>query len=506
VGLQAQTQAFTATGNLDLDEDGWVRSLPATGEAAFDAVETAVFSDVQGHFPAGQYTVLYDGTGTLTYHGDVAEADVSVTGRHVLTVTAPGDAGIRLRITATDPQGTGNYLRNIRVILPGFEDNYAEQIFYPRFLTKLQPFKVLRFMDWMRTNRSMQGEWSQRPRVEDARYSTPAGVPLEVMVALSNRLHADAWFSMPHMATDEYVTEFATMVRTMLAADRNVYVEYSNEVWNGQFAQAGWVEDQALVEWPPPTPPPPDPVIDAARRRMNWFGKRTAEICDLWKSAWGEQSERVICVMSAQATNTQTAFLALDCPLWEEAPCVDHQIGALAIAPYFGGHIGRPEHEETVVTWTEAADGGLEQLFSELSAGGLLTGAVGLLTLPQVYTNTAGYVALAATYDLPLVAYEGGQHVTEVITPVNPETPALTQLFTTANRDARMGDLYREYLNQWKALGGTLFLHHTNTRRYDETGSYGALEYADQVTTPKYTVLLRFILRNPCWWDGCAGP
>jgi hypothetical protein len=501
-GFNEQSLPFTVTVDVEEDEHGWVRFLPAAGEAAFDAVETTMFRNVQGHFPAGQYTVLYDGTGTLTYLGDVAGVDVSVAGHHVFTVTMPSNDGIRLRITATDPEGRGDYVRNIRVIMPGFEDSYGTQVFHPLFVQKLQPFKVLRFMDWMRTNDSGQGTWSQRPRVDDARYSTLAGVPLEVMVDLSNRLHTDVWFSMPHMATDEYVMEFATLVRMTLASGRRVYVEYSNEVWNGIFDQADWVTLQAEAEWPPPPNPPQS---DAAMRRMNWYGKRTAEICDIWKSVWAEQDERVICVMSAQATRSETAEWALACELWTEGtPCEHHQIDALAIAPYFGGHIGRQQHENTVVGWTQASDGGLDQLFTELSAGGLLTGTQ-TDTLPQVYTRIADYVQLAANHNLPLIAYEGGQHVTEVITPADPETPALTQLFTTANRDERMGELYTEYFDQWKALGGRLFVHHINTRRYNQSGSYGALEYADQVTTPKYTALIQFIVDNPCWWPHCAG-
>jgi hypothetical protein len=171
-GFNEQSLPFTVTVDVEEDEHGWVRFLPAAGEAAFDAVETTMFRNVQGHFPAGQYTVLYDGTGTLTYLGDVAGVDVSVAGHHVFTVTMPSNDGIRLRITATDPEGRGDYVRNIRVIMPGFEDSYGTQVFHPLFVQKLQPFKVLRFMDWMRTNDSGQGTWSQRPRVDDARYST----------------------------------------------------------------------------------------------------------------------------------------------------------------------------------------------------------------------------------------------------------------------------------------------------------------------------------------------
>ena len=485
----------TVTGTLDLDAHGWVRSLSAGSAPPFTAVRTHLFTGYSGHYPAGQYVVLYEGEGTLRYGGDAQlHAGASIQGRQVLTVT-PATAGIIITMTATDPNGTGNYLRNIRVIMPDFAESYVTQIFHPLFLEKLQPFKVLRFMDWMQTNHSTQSEWVDRPQVDDARYSTTDGVPLEIMIALSNRLHAAPWFPMPHMATDEYVTNFATLVRDTLSADLSVYVDYSNEVWNGMFSQRQWVEQRADAVWPGDLP--------LNRKRNEWVGRRTAEICDIWKGVWGAQSERVICVLDAQATNATTATQALTCLLWTEGrPCVAHGIDALAIAPYFGGHAGEAVHANTVVSWTQTSDGGLATLFTELATGAVLTTNGG--ALPQVYAHIAHYVQVAATHNLPLITYEGGQHLVGM-EEAQQMNPALTQLFTTANRDARMGELYTQYLTQWQALGGQLFMHHTNTRRYTQSGSFGALEYADQATSPKYTALTQFIQQHPCWWPDCIG-
>lgn len=134
-------QIVTNTGPIDLDAHGWVRSLPAGNNPEFNAVATSVLRELDGHYPAGQYIVLYEGEGTLTYGGDAAfDASASIAGRDVLTVT-PANAGIVLRITATDPNGTGNYLRNIRVIMPGFEETYATQLFHPLFLENSSPSK-----------------------------------------------------------------------------------------------------------------------------------------------------------------------------------------------------------------------------------------------------------------------------------------------------------------------------------------------------------------------------
>ncbi len=59
------------------------------------------------------------------------------------------------------------------------------------------------------------------------------GMPVEVMVKLANKLNVDPWFCLPHLCTDDYVTQFATYVRDHLNSNLVAYYELSNEVWNG---------------------------------------------------------------------------------------------------------------------------------------------------------------------------------------------------------------------------------------------------------------------------------
>jgi hypothetical protein len=55
-------------------------------------------------------------------------------------------------------------------------------------------------MDWMATNHSQQQDWVNRPKLSDYTYAD-IGVPVEIMVALCNKLKLHPWFCMPHMAT-----------------------------------------------------------------------------------------------------------------------------------------------------------------------------------------------------------------------------------------------------------------------------------------------------------------
>ena len=61
------------------------------------------------------------------------------------------------------------------------------------------------------------------------------------MIQLCNMLKIDPWFCIPHRATDDYIAQFARLVREKLDPSLKVYLEYSNELWNWGFHQAGWM-------------------------------------------------------------------------------------------------------------------------------------------------------------------------------------------------------------------------------------------------------------------------
>ena len=58
--------------------------------------------------------------------------------------------------------------------------------------------------------------WADRPQPGDAVYTSDRGVPVERMIDLANVLQADPWFCIPHLAEDDYVRQFATLVKARL--------------------------------------------------------------------------------------------------------------------------------------------------------------------------------------------------------------------------------------------------------------------------------------------------
>ena len=466
---------------LELDENGWVKSLPAPeDEPEYSSVGTLMFRDV-GTYPGGKYVVLYEGEGTLEYSLDAQKDEsASTPGRDVIDVT-PSNAGIWLRITDTDPNNTGDYLRNIRVLPEEYEYAHA-QIFNPAFLEKIQPFNTIRFMDWMFTNNSNQGEWSERPVPESSIFSGEMA-SLEEMVELANRTDTDPWFTLPHMATDEYVTNFAQYVKDNLDPDLKVYVEYSNEVWNFDFSQGWWVEEQGKNEWP-------DSNDSNYTKRIDWFGKRTAEITQIWDDVFDTDKERVIGVLGAQAANPWTASRPLQYR-WAEDPNSHEEYGidAIAIAPYFGSYLGNPTHEAEIESWIDDDDPdvALNNLFEEMTRGGVLSKGYNGGGLQQAYDWTTAYVDLADEQNLDIISYESGQHLNG--NNGVQDNQAIGDLFIAANRDPRMGEVYQEYFTTLHELGLDLSVNYTDVSRYNKWGSWGALEHINQEDSPKYNVI-----------------
>ena len=468
---------------LNTDANGWITSLES-GQVA----RTGVLGSTHP-YPAGDYIVLYDGEGTLEYGVAIFDSAQSRPGRHVLRMD-PAKSGILIALTATS---ASNPIRNIRVIMPGgicagdpfryaedaaacagadhfmsFEANYATIVFHPKFLERIRTYRVLRFMDWGQTNYSKQSAWSGRPKLSDARWSTEKGVPVEMMVGLANRIGADAWFTLPHLADDDYVTQYAILVKRLLRRDLKAYLEYSNEVWNGVFDQALYAQKQGLAL---------GLSTNEFQAQLFFYSKRSVQIFDIWTREMSDP-KRLVRVMAAHARNTWSSTQVLH---FQNAA---QKTDALAIAPYFGNRLGSRTEQSRVRAMS------LSALFAELET----------VALPQVFDSIKSQVAVARAYSVPLIAYEGGQHLAGYGGVEN--DAAINTLFDSANRDPRMGDLYKKYLDAWKAWGGTLMTHYVNCGGYSKWGRWGALEYQDQprADSPKFNALQSFIEQNPAWW------
>jgi hypothetical protein len=466
------------------DERGWVRSL-ADGQIA----RTLMLWDVTT-YRAGRYFVSYEGRGRIVFPTSSATRVVETEtrpGRFVLDVDPErATGGILLEIHETDPNDP---IRNIRVVPEGgacerdvtkfcssadqcgggeclsFEEHHSELVFHPDFLAGVKRYAVLRFMDWFSTNNSELARFDDRPELEDARY-TVIGAPLELAIDLANRLHAEPWITIPHLADDDYQRRFAAIVRDRLDPSLRVWVEYSNEVWNGMFAQARWAGERGASS---------NLSSNAFESQLRFYSERSVEVFRIWKQELGRR--RVVGVLATQAANPWSSEVVLD---WQDA---NEIADALAIAPYFGVNVGQDE----LARFSQMTP---DQLFEHTRRS----------VMPEVYRWIDETAAIARERDVPLVSYEGGQHFIGMMGAENDER--LNRLLDAINRDPRMGELYSEYLREWRSRGGGLFVHFNNCDQWSKWGRWGARESlrpAD-AEAPKYRALMRFIDQNPRWW------
>jgi hypothetical protein len=437
---------------LDLDERGWVRRLDSGCFA-----ETPLCTIEGGHYPSGEWTVLWEGEGKLELsRGKVISSGA---GRLVVDIDSR-QGGFFLRLLETSP---ANPVCNLRVLMPGFTDADARaNPWHPRFLARWRGVTCLRFMDLQETNNSKQRRWSDRPRPDDATF-TVSGVPVELLCDLANRLAADPWFCLPHEADDDYVREFARLAKSKLAPARKIYVEYSNEVWNSQFRQHHHAGERGralgLAEKP----------WDAAWR---YTAQRSGEIFRIWEEVFGGR-DRLVRVLATQAGNSYVAGQILG---WQGAA---KRADALAIAPYLSMNL--PVQGEKL-TAAEVAGWPVERVLDHATTN----------ALPQSLRWMRKHQELARRHGLKLVCYEAGQHFVGVGGGENNE--ALTRLLHAANAHPRMKELYRRYYAGWEEAGGDLLCHFSSVSQWSKWGSWGLLQFADDDPrrSPKFMATLEW--------------
>lgn len=243
---------------------GYPLELPAIIDGAeAPQIITTVWANTRA-MPLGDYEVYYDGEGEISFGLD-ATGEVTGEGRMVMHLTDENNIASMsvIRSSAEDP------IRNIRIYLPGAD---PEELFNPVFLEKCAPFAAIRFMDWGQTNDSTLVNWEDRSRPEDVTFTAGKGFPYEYMIELANTLHKDIWICIPHQANDEYISSMAKFFGDGLDPDLNLYVEYSNEVWNWMFDQARYLlnEGDQDVDWPERCVPIIENALDVFYE--NWTG------------------------------------------------------------------------------------------------------------------------------------------------------------------------------------------------------------------------------------------
>lgn len=451
-----------------LDPQGWPNEIPPTVTGLSTLILTDLPETTGG--VAGRYLLTHSGDGTLALSGR-AEVIQAEPGRILFDYT-PAMGAVLLTLTATDP---ANPIRDIVVVREDRAEALAAgEIFNPDWLNRLRGVGGVRFMDWMATNNSTLATSADRPRAEDATWASH-GVPMEILIALSNELHADPWFTIPHLADDALIRELATISRDTLDPGLNAHVEFSNEVWNWQFTQARWAQEQARARW----------GQDAAG--VQFYALRAAEAADIWTAVYGDQTGRLTRVVA-----TQTGWIGLEAQILD-APLVlaegrnpTDSFDAYAVTGYVSALLGHETKAAALRQWlTEGTEIATQKAISELRDGSITGDATD--SLSHVLTQILPYhAAVAADHGLKLMMYEGGSHVVG-IGPLA-DDQSLTDFFTHLNYTPEMGALYIDLMSGWRRLTDAPFNAFVDVAPPGKWGSWGGLRHLTD-DNPRWTAL-----------------
>lgn len=587
---------------LDRDARGNIRRL-AAGQFARSVIFTG--------FPADPgvanktWNFQFDGDGDFEFGGVQGTATRTGPRSYVFKTQAiPAGADrnqIDLMVTVTMTRNNpDNPVKNVRLLPPGgicranplvtvanksrctpetefrsFAANHKTIVFNPSFLNQIKTYRSLRFMDWMKTNNSLTESFATRPVPDDQFWNSDdsanfsdeddpfncnmltrscKGVPLEVMYALANLMDMDPWFNIPHLATvtdsggtESYVKQFARMLNTHLESGRKAYIEYSNEVWNFQFAQSNFAFEQANSCGASGTEVCPEFATsvgqfgggdDPGSAFVRFYSRRAQDVFEVFDQVLGaNRANKIRRVMATQAVNPYFTDQILD---FEQGAALTD---VFAIAPYIGdtltnedfdfspeddrlfyANCGQDFENPATLRRREAfLEAGVDGIFDWLND---VNGApdLGYGSISCVMDLVRQQAEVATIYDIPLTSYEGGQHF--LLSPVNfftedPEEIALNELFDEINRDARMTQLYVDYLNAWRsatdttstytfadgttstldapavAPNGAMFHHFTNSDSWSPFGRWGSKEFPSQTTSPKFLGLQQYIKNRP---------
>jgi hypothetical protein len=348
------------------------------------------------------------------------------------------------------------------IFAPGWDNVSGSNPWNPQFLVEIDKYANLRFMDWDKTNGSNRVDFSERV-LKSATTQRP--VAYEWMIDLCNRTNADMWVCIPHKANWEYSTHLARLilygsnaagvpytsiqanpVNPPLNENLKLYVEYSNETWNGSFAQYQYCFDQGVALDLP----------GMNQYYQGWAYHVYAAIrhFERFEAVFGANHPRLVKVLAGQSGNSAVCGHHVSVLGNSTVNPNGVTVNAYAIAPYIGSGI----------------DGAAADAVDQLRAA-----------IPARVQQCVNHRTRLNGTGIPLICYEGGQH-----------------LLTNAHiLSANQGiyDVYSEYLNAIDDHVQGVFSHYAHVGSWGSGGAWGAMRFTGQpiADAPKYRALMDYM-------------
>jgi hypothetical protein len=365
---------------------------------------------------------------------------------------------------------TGPGLQDLAVLQPGY-DLSAKSNFTKLFLTHLSRFTIVRFMQWTDTNHNPERFWNESTPVSWPSYAFPLHNPWETIPYMMNQIDkpVDAWVNIQFNASDDYILHIAQILFKDLNPRSNIYLEFSNEVWNGGFPQyhgnVAAANDSVVNQG--------DPHhfnYDNVSNTGIWAVRRTAYqikyVADLFKTVFGAENvgpwKRVRPILAGQTDYLPVLANGLDYlnAIFGPPSSILHGI---AIAPYFSI---MPYDQWTNLTTDQIIDAWNSSVMSMMPESG------------WGYKEPIGMHALyAAWYKLPVYGYESGADTAGRCGLCSIEAKI------NAVRDPRLTDICVTYLEGWFRYGFEDINWYTaGASTTDRWGSFSLMEDMRQET------------------------
>ena len=469
---------------VSIDSEGWLTELPVVNGVAQTVSANIFYTRVM---PPGDYIVEWTGEGTLSTYSEMEPLGNNKFRIKFDGSSADNENGITLFIELTDPNNTGDYIRDIKVYQEKYTDLVAmDEHFDPVWFNAIDDFRVLRTHDWQGTNTSQVTDWSAEIETADQAFwvRDGRGMPYELLVEVANQSRSDLWINIPHMATDDYMREVAEYVKANLDAGLRVYVEYSNEYWSEGFDQHQYLIDQGAAQFG-----------DVPFANAQAYAARASEMTQIFKAVFGAAGDRLYptVTLNHNAFNTDEALTMLTSPAYVAQggiSLLDAGIRHLATDGYLGWYSPDPNTEAMLDGWMAEADGGFgsarDFLIDQLNSNMIPAWAIGR--------------ALADLYGLSYGIYEGGA----LLINGSYEDPG-PRRFTLFNESVQLSDemkaVYEAALAAWADVGSGPYAWYADTGRWGEWGDYGLWNAPDFLPEPRAEAIIDANQNTNPWWD-----
>ncbi len=468
-------------GAVKLDAKGWPIELPIEKGVAQIIHSNIFYTKIM---PATDYIVEWKGEGTLTTYTKYEQIGPNKYRVHFDGDYSKGDNGITLNIEATDPNHTGNYIRDIKVYQEKYSDLVAMgEHFDPKWFQQIDDFRVLRMHDWQGTNFSKVTEFTNNDLTADQAFwvKDGRGMPYELLVEVANQAKSDLWINIPHMATDDYMKKVAQYVKDHLDPSLKLYVEYTNEFWTEGFDQHQYLIDKGKSLFG-----------DVPFANAEAYGTRASEMTQIFKQVFGNDPRLIPTVtIDHQGFSNGEALKMLTTPDYVakggKSP-LDAGIKYLATDGYFTWFNTDPATDKMVGSWMKQVDKGY--------------GAARDFLISQIKTDLSPAWAngrtLADQYGLKFGIYEGGSLLINGVDPTG-GNPKYTNFNEQVQLSLQMKDVYKVAIAEWQKKGSSPFAWYSDTGRWGPWGDYGLWNAPDYKPELRTTAIIEANTKMAPW-------